>query len=107
LNAPDWSIDVLAAFSNPKGPINPNGGVYIDKTGAVYGTSSSGGVYGFGTFFKLTPPTAEHTVWTERVLLNFLSCSTPSGNLVADASPNYARSWLICFGRRDVLAFRV
>jgi hypothetical protein len=23
------------------------------------------------------------------------------------ASPNYARSWLICFGRRDVLAFRV
>jgi len=22
-------------------------------------------------------------------------------------SPNYARSWLICFGRRDVLAFRV
>jgi len=86
LNAPDWSITLLAQFSNPKGPLNPNDGVYLDKTGAVYGTSSYGGAINIaGTFFKLTPPKAGHTVWNQTVLQSF-RWDSPTGNLVADGS---------------------
>jgi uncharacterized repeat protein (TIGR03803 family) len=43
----------------------------MDATGALYGTTSSGGSAGFGTVFKLTPPAAGATKWTQSNLHAF------------------------------------
>jgi uncharacterized repeat protein (TIGR03803 family) len=46
----------------------PLGGVTIDETGALYGTTSQGGVSSRGSVFKLTPPTTSGGAWTETIL---------------------------------------
>jgi len=49
-------------------------GVIADKQGALYGTTSAGGVGG-GVVFMLTPPDNRHTSWVETVLHTFFSQS--------------------------------
>jgi uncharacterized repeat protein (TIGR03803 family) len=39
--------------------------------GALYGTTIRGGAAGNGTVFKLTPPNARQTQWTESILYSF------------------------------------
>jgi uncharacterized repeat protein (TIGR03803 family) len=59
----------------------PTGGVVIDKSGNLYGTTSSGGnsTCNCGTLFKLTPPSTQGGTWTESTLHSFTA--VPDGAL--------------------------
>lgn len=64
----EWTETVLYAFHGSDGSA-PVAGLIRDKHGALYGTTSSGGLgFGFGAAFKLTPPARGETAWTETVL---------------------------------------
>jgi uncharacterized repeat protein (TIGR03803 family) len=57
-----WTETVLHFFTSGADGHDPEGGVILDRSGALYGTTSSGGV-GNGTVFKLTP-SASGNPWT-------------------------------------------
>ena len=60
-------------------------GLVIGDDGALYGTTSGGGIYGYGTFFSLTPPATPGGSWTEKILYNFHGpdgAAFPNPNLV-------------------------
>jgi hypothetical protein len=99
-----WTEQVLYSFRGRTDATalgdgaNPNGGLLIDKTGAIYGTTELGGFNcphnsndGCGTVFRLSPPTKPGSAWTETVLHRFnplLDGADPMGGLVADAKGN-------------------
>jgi hypothetical protein len=45
--------------------------VTVDATGTLYGTATSGGANAKGALFKVVPPGAGQTTWTETVLHSF------------------------------------
>jgi uncharacterized repeat protein (TIGR03803 family) len=49
----------------------PAAGVVLDAAGNVYGTTVVGGTSNGATVFRLSPPQAGHTKWTESVLRSF------------------------------------
>lgn len=49
-----WSETVLHSFAGSDGA-NPMAGVIEDSAGNLYGTTSAGGAYGFGTAFEISP----------------------------------------------------
>jgi uncharacterized repeat protein (TIGR03803 family) len=61
-----WRKTVLHSFGLEKG-LEPRAGVIIDPAGILYGTTYSGGI-GNGTVYRLTPPAAGETAWTEDTL---------------------------------------
>ncbi len=63
------------------------GGLVFDQAGNLYGTSGSGGAYGAGAVFELTPSPGG---WTEQILYSFTGGSDGSGpsSLVADSDGN-------------------
>jgi uncharacterized repeat protein (TIGR03803 family) len=65
-----WTEKVLYRFQGTFGGDGeaPQGGLVFDNTGALYGTTFAGGNIGLGTVFKLKPPAAGGTQWTEKVL---------------------------------------
>jgi uncharacterized repeat protein (TIGR03803 family) len=67
-----WTKEILYRFqggSDGEAPLAP---LILDSTGALYGTTLAGGVsFGLGTVFKLTPPAAGQTLWTETILYRF------------------------------------
>ena len=65
-----WKAKVLYQFKGGRDGSNPNGAMAIDATGALFGTTMSGGT-GFGAIFKLTPPVDGKGKWGENVLLRF------------------------------------
>lgn len=68
-----WTESVLYSFQGPAGGEGayPTAGVLISKSGTLYGTTYAGGTSGWGTAFKLTPPTQPVASWSEAVLTNF------------------------------------
>jgi uncharacterized repeat protein (TIGR03803 family) len=67
----------------------PLGGVTADETGALYGTTSKGGVSNRGAVFKLSPPTTSGGAWTEAILHFFGGSEngmTPASNLLRVSS---------------------
>jgi hypothetical protein len=68
----EWTKTVLYNFDNGVKGCDPEAGVILDSNGALYGTTKSGNspLTG-GTIFKLAPPAAGKTVWTETVLYGF------------------------------------
>lgn len=50
---------------------SPSGGVAVDKSGNVYGTTVTGGAHGSGIVFELSPPAQAGGDWTETVVFNF------------------------------------
>jgi len=46
-------------------------GLCRGANGVLYGASTSGGIYGYGTVFELQPPSAPGGAWTETVLYSF------------------------------------
>jgi uncharacterized repeat protein (TIGR03803 family) len=58
----------------------------IDASGALYGTTPAGGTHNDGIIFKLTPPAAGQSEWTETILHDFRGAdgTTPPGGLVMD-----------------------
>jgi uncharacterized repeat protein (TIGR03803 family) len=82
---------VLTRF--PGGPAGayPAAGLVRDVKGNLYGVTSQGGTCGSpvlnGVVFRLSPPAAGKTAWTETVLLDFCAQGgAPEGTLVMDAS---------------------
>ena len=82
---------VLHSFSGPDG-LRPDAHLIFDANANLYGTTTSGGAYGGGTAFQLTPN--ENGTWTEAVLYSFCSatrCTNPRGpnaGLIFDAAGN-------------------
>jgi uncharacterized repeat protein (TIGR03803 family) len=72
-----WTYTVLYRFSSP-GPYYPIGGMVLDETGNLYGTTKSGGAAGAGTVFELSPPVATGGAWTEKVIHSFAGGSDGS-----------------------------
>jgi uncharacterized repeat protein (TIGR03803 family) len=83
-SAVGWIEVVVHRFSRGRGGFHPRGGLYADSGGALYGTTSKGGVFGHGTVFKLTPSSSGYS---ERTLYNFRGGSdgdTPFAELIGD-----------------------
>jgi uncharacterized repeat protein (TIGR03803 family) len=65
-----WIFSLIYAFeesSNQDGN-NPYAGMIFDPAGNLYGTTSGGGQFGFGTVFELSPGLDS---WTETILYSF------------------------------------
>jgi uncharacterized repeat protein (TIGR03803 family) len=90
-----WTETVLYSFCTLPGCADggdPYAGLIFDASGDLYGTTSGGGAYGWGTVFELTP--GANGTWTENVLYSFCSASNctdgaePHGSLVFDLKGN-------------------
>jgi uncharacterized repeat protein (TIGR03803 family) len=77
-------------YDSPEGGEYPLGSLIFDAAGNLYGTTESGGSYGLGTVFELSPTTGGG--WTETVLHSFDNNGTdgyePNSGLVFDAAGN-------------------
>jgi len=82
------TLTTLHTFTGTDGAI-PVASLITDGSGALYGTTLSGGMFNSGVVFKLTPPPATGGTWLETVLYNFtggVDGSNPNAGLLADAS---------------------
>lgn len=67
-----WTETVLHEFTGQGGDgSEPFGGLVIGASGELYGTTSYGGTFGYGTVFELAPPTAPGGTWTATILYSF------------------------------------
>jgi|SRR5580658_1894196 uncharacterized repeat protein (TIGR03803 family) len=83
-----WTEEVLYSFGTGTDGANPVAGVTFDAAGNLYGTTSAGGTYGYGTVFQLIP---SGSVWKEHILHEFELESdggVPYSGLVADSKGN-------------------
>jgi uncharacterized repeat protein (TIGR03803 family) len=86
-----WTEKVLYSFKGGSDGSQPWAGLIFDSEGALYGTTYFGGPKNFGTVFKLAPPAAGQTEWTETVLHRFHGVAggdgeNPAGGLVFDSA---------------------
>lgn len=82
------SETVLYSFANAATGEFPSSPLFMDSSGALYGTTGSdvGQRGAGGTLFKLTPPSSGESAWTETVLRQFGPLDlgrNPAGALVA------------------------
>ena len=87
--APNGAESILYTFSGAADGGDPAGGLIMDSAGALYGTTQRGGVFGYGTVFKLTP--RSNSSYTETVLYSFsggLDGADPLGGLIMDSAGN-------------------
>jgi hypothetical protein len=73
-----WTFTQLYAFAGGSEGNDAGGGLVIGRGGALFGTTSDGGV-GYGTVFALTPPAAPGDAWTHSVLYRFAGGSSGTG----------------------------
>jgi len=57
------SENVLWSFGNGTDGYYANTGVIIDSSGNLYGATSGGGSYGYGTLYKYAPDGSETLLW--------------------------------------------
>lgn len=83
------TANALLSFNGSDGS-GPNASVIFDSDGNLYGTTSGGGAYGYGTVFKLVP--GANGTWTETILHSFNRNGTdganPGGALIWDSAGN-------------------
>ena len=80
-----WTFDPLYSFTGIWGS---SGSLVMDASGNLYGTTTDGGAYGYGSVFKLTPSGGS---WTYTSLHDFpwyKDGGTLYGNVIFDASGN-------------------
>jgi uncharacterized repeat protein (TIGR03803 family) len=64
-----WREQVLHSFGvQPNDGVVPMGDLIFDRAGALYGTASTGGVFGLGTAFQLV---RRNGSWTENTIYSF------------------------------------
>jgi uncharacterized repeat protein (TIGR03803 family) len=115
-----WTETILYSFKGGADGAYPFGGLVSDATGALYGTTNSGGLEdpscaidgGCGTVFKLAPPAAAGGTWTETVLHRFTFANSkgalPSSDLTIDASGAlYGTTEFGNYGAVNGIAFRL
>jgi len=84
-----WTETVLHSFQggiNGPGPIDPLGGLVMDRDGHLYGVASYGGEYGGGAVIELSPSFG--TAFAERVIHNFKTDGSNPNSLAMDKSGN-------------------
>jgi uncharacterized repeat protein (TIGR03803 family) len=86
-----WTETILHSFNyDGRDGLSPHAGVVLDTHGNVYGTTYSGGTYGYGTVFELSP--GQGGSWTETILHSFIHNGTdglqPQAGLIVDDSGN-------------------
>lgn len=84
-----WTKTILYEFKGGKDGSLPEGGVTLDASGAIYGTTEFDGTYSHGIVFKLTP-NAPGQPWTKTTLHSFGARANdganPTGPLVLDVT---------------------
>lgn len=77
------SEQILYDFPNDVSGANPEGGLVMDKTGDLYGTTVSA-----PTVFKLAPPAKEGEPWIETIIYDFsgLNAGSAAGGVVFDST---------------------
>ena len=84
----NWTEQTLYSFYEFTAGIYPVGGLLLDLSGNLYGTTSTGGSNdGGGTVFELT---SANGVWTFNTTYDFFGCGScgPQDKLVMDAAGN-------------------
>lgn len=74
------SEKVLYSFTGGADGASPSGGVIADAAGALYGVSQVGGSAQLGVVFKLTPPAAGQSKWSETTLHTFRGLDQSDGD---------------------------
>lgn len=82
-----WKETILYSFQGGNDGQNPYGGVILDPSGNLYGTTSDGGSGGSGTVFELSPASGN---WTFALLYSLSGgcCAGSLGNLAMDGAGN-------------------
>jgi len=96
-----WTQSVIHAFTGPDGASPAFGRLLRDCEGNLYGTTSGGGLNGYGTVFKLTP---HGSGWIESVLWSFTDGTDgagPGGTLAMDGRGNLYGATLFGGGYLD------
>jgi uncharacterized repeat protein (TIGR03803 family) len=84
-----WTEEVLYSFGTGTDGAIPFAGVTLDAVGNLYGTTSAGGTYTYGTVFELSKSGSS---WKETILHEFALGSdggVPYAGLVADSRGNF------------------
>ena len=84
----NWQETTLESFTLKDGAY-PAGNVVFDAAGNLYGTTTRGGAFGFGTVFELSP--SPGGTWTYTVLYSFTGTTDgafPFGGVIFDAAGN-------------------
>jgi uncharacterized repeat protein (TIGR03803 family) len=87
-SAGGWTESVLHTFTGGTDGASPWAGVTLDQAGNLYGTTSAGGVYGYGTVYELSP---SGSGWTETTLHSFQRSTegaNPYSGLIFDHAGN-------------------
>jgi uncharacterized repeat protein (TIGR03803 family) len=73
----NWTQTILHSFQGLPGGdgAEPQTGLLMDASGALYGTTFSGGTTNNGTVFKMTPPAGGSGGWTETIIHDFCADS--------------------------------
>lgn len=90
-----WALNPLYDFFSTGMP-GYYGDLVLDKTGALYGTSWSGGSSGWGFAYKLSPPTVTGGAWTLSDLWDFsggVDGSIPFGGLILSGGALYGTTY--------------
>ncbi len=85
-----WLETVLHSFTGGPDGATPYGGLVLGGDGAMYGTASSGGQYGYGTIYRLVPANA--IAWTFQPLYAFAGGadgSTPRDGMIAGPNGSF------------------
>jgi len=80
---------ILYSFTGGTDGGGSDAGLILDAAGNLYGTTSGGGAYGFGTVFQMTPNSGG--TWTETVLYSFAGGSdgaNPYAGVIFDDGGN-------------------
>jgi uncharacterized repeat protein (TIGR03803 family) len=88
----NWTFSVLYAFSGEDGP---DGGLFMDTAGSLYGATISEGAYHYGNVFKLTPSNGG---WVYTSLYDFTGGSDgswPNSRVTMDANGNLFGSTIL------------
>jgi uncharacterized repeat protein (TIGR03803 family) len=104
-----WAETTLHTFVFGAGDgAQPMAPPLLDSDGAVYGTCISGGSTGYGTIFKMLPPSAPGGGWTEVILYSFTGgvdgqlptgmAFGPDGNLYGTTSMVFERGGVGNYG---------
>jgi uncharacterized repeat protein (TIGR03803 family) len=89
-----WQKELLHSFLGGQGDDGgpPWGRVISDKAGNLYGTTVNNGPACCGVVYKVSPPAAGETNWTESIIYSFTGAATVAGHMAAWLGIRAARS---------------
>ena len=82
------TLTTLLSFAGGTGGMTPNGGLVLDASGDLFGTTQAGGMMNGGTAFELSGTGATRTLTSLAQFGGPANGSDPRAGLVADASGN-------------------